>query len=1113
MDIDLSDERESTPLGKAVVEEYMPPKMRKKLRSRLLEDLRTNPRMESPVVVIDGDGAPVPDSTQTTPNPPPSASPSTSFAKLSLVTPVPIPADPISLLFSPPTQAESPSPCPTPSPLKNVSSRIPVSDVRDEPPPPPLPPAVMKEKERERERERERTGTPTTPTKSKFTKAKASPPTKVANKPEPAKPPPKKPAAKATTRGRSRKVIESEESSEEEGQIETQDEDEARMEVDGNVEIQVRGASPVPDTPASPSPPPASPSDKPSTAGSTPPPLPPPKAVRMKVTSKAKASSSKSQLAVAPAAKAAPAKGKKKKESTRPMPRVRLVSKKMDVPSLVSSEASTPNIEEKKVLPPENEKEDGEMDSEVQDPGATVEDRDVEMGEVVEHVERPEKEEEPRLPEEKAKSSPAPQETQPESVREPTPQEKEKSPTPPPPKAPTPPPPPPAKVKLSLKDFAARRKKQKEEEKLNPPPTRPTDSPVTPSTALGPSFAGGLSSTLATTMNGGAGMTKEVKLEQIQDIMMRAETPTTSGDEFGVPGLTMSPKTKAALAANKTRSASISSIVNQGPTRSPPFKSIMDTKSPSMSSAAPPPSVAAMAKALFYAPVTPTTSVPPTHNASMSSGFTGKAEVNPTAPTPTSPKVPRSIPQGATSISSVLRPPSPPSVSPSMPFSNVRAGSNPLKPLPSSSSITQRSPVIPSHSPALALNKRPQTSPGSTWPPRPYAPASRTTSNVVEDDAVSLGDSEDGSIPSSVSISMPPPQSGAPQSASSTTSFATQQAASPPPSTAGSFSSSTSSASFSSSATYRAPTPSNRVSAPSSASNVIPTGPASMRPAQIPDGPRRASFHAPKAPQPQPTTSAGKAPAQPRGDTVPSVAYTRVASTIPPPSSSTHAQPKKPPTGPASLIYRPSPSASASTGANADPPPRKLSPVAASTNPRPPSVESISNPNSNSSASSAPGRPIPVGPRSGVYNGSTQVYSQQSSDTQSQPRRGSTDPPPLSSSSPHDSANAYDREYARGDGYGPASSRAWRSPPRDIPRREWGERQQPSSSQSSQSYRRDEPVPYRMEFDDRDRGPPPQAQSYVSRGAPPTMPRAERLRREQMQREAQNQNGRGQWER
>jgi hypothetical protein len=60
MDIDLSDERESTPLGKAVVEEYMPPKMRKKLRSRLLEDLRTNPRMESPVIVIDGDGAPVP---------------------------------------------------------------------------------------------------------------------------------------------------------------------------------------------------------------------------------------------------------------------------------------------------------------------------------------------------------------------------------------------------------------------------------------------------------------------------------------------------------------------------------------------------------------------------------------------------------------------------------------------------------------------------------------------------------------------------------------------------------------------------------------------------------------------------------------------------------------------------------------------------------------------------------------------------------------------------------------------------------------------------------------------------------------------------------------------
>ena len=60
MDVDLSDERELTPLGKPVMEEYMPPKMRKKLRSRLLEDLRTNGREETPVIVIDGDGIPVP---------------------------------------------------------------------------------------------------------------------------------------------------------------------------------------------------------------------------------------------------------------------------------------------------------------------------------------------------------------------------------------------------------------------------------------------------------------------------------------------------------------------------------------------------------------------------------------------------------------------------------------------------------------------------------------------------------------------------------------------------------------------------------------------------------------------------------------------------------------------------------------------------------------------------------------------------------------------------------------------------------------------------------------------------------------------------------------------
>lgn len=732
------------------------------------------------------------------------------------------------------------------------------------------------------------------------------------------------------------------------------------------------------------------------------------------------------------------------------------------------------------------------------------------MGEVAEQVERLAKEEEGSLPEEKAGTPPAPQETRPEPAREPTPLEKEKSPTPPPPKAPTPPPPPPAKVKLSLKDFAARRKKQKEEEKLNPPPTRPTDSPVTPSTAIGPSFAAGPSSTLATNMNGGGtGMTKEVKLEQIHDSMIRPETPTTSGDEFGVPGLTMSPKTKAAL---KARSASISSVVNQGPTRSPPFKSIMDTKSPSMSSVAQPPSVAAMAMALSFGPVAPTTSNPLTHKASTSTStaLSHEGEASPIAPTPTSPKAPRSIPPRATLISSVLRPPSPPSGSPSMPFTNARPESNPPKSLTSSSSVAQRSPVIPSHAPSLAPNKRPQTSIGSSWPPRPYAPAFRATSNAVEDDAVSLGDSEEGSIPSYVSLSMPPPRSGVPDSASSTASFATQQAASPPPSTAGSFSSSTSSASFSSSATYRAPTPSNRVPTPSSGSNVIPTGPASMRPAQIPDGPRRGSFHAPQASQSQPTGNTGKPSAQPRSNAVPYVAYTRVPSTIPPPSSSTPGQPKKLPTGPASLIYRPSPSSSAATGANADPAPRKPSPGATPTNPRSPSVSSFSNPNLNSSVSNAPGRPIPVGPRSGVLNGSTQAYSQQSNDTQSQPRRESTGTPPLPSASAYDSANAYDREYARGDGYGPSSSRGWRSPPRDIPRREWGDRQQ---SSASQAYRRDEPIPYRAEFDDRDRPPPQQTQSYVPRGAPPTMPRAERLRREQMQREAQNQIGRGQWER
>jgi hypothetical protein len=87
--------------------------------------------------------------------------------------------------------------------------------------------------------------------------------------------------------------------------------------------------------------------------------------------------------------------------------------------------------------------------------------------------------------------------------------------------------------------------------------------------------------------------------------------------------------------------------MNQGATRSSLFTSdIVGTRRPSTLSAAPSPSL--MGKALFYAPVTPTTPSLPTRKASMPSAFTGKAEGNPIAPTPTSPKAPRSIPPQAT---------------------------------------------------------------------------------------------------------------------------------------------------------------------------------------------------------------------------------------------------------------------------------------------------------------------------------------------------------------------------------------------------------------------------------------------------------------------------------
>ncbi|KAJ3508012.1 hypothetical protein NMY22_g16750 [Coprinellus aureogranulatus] len=554
-----------------VEEEYMPPKMRKKLRSRMLEELKRivgkgdSVSPASPVAGLCHDSSQQPpDGLQpeaSRPRPPTSASPSASFAKLSLFTPLPRPTNPIDASTSSPQRLppRGNSGSPTPSPAKGERSRIPLSDVRGEPAPP-LPTrktsTAAKPEKTTVKRNAQSTGSPpSSPVKKVETKS-TSPVF-------PRQPLPSSPS-------KSKEKEEKEEGEYEEGEVE-----EGGGDGDGDramdIDVDGKETEVIPDTPLSPPP-----STRASTTASTPPPRPPPRlpTTTSKTSTEApRKSSPTKEIALSRASPAIEA------DVLRP-PR----SKKMDVHSLVNSEASTPNMVVRRELeasPP---------------PVSVSQDEDVEMGEVQEDnaLSKPVEPASTSLmvstsnanPQSisDSKADPLSEETQSKTDAIPA-----REPTPPPaiPKAPTPPPPPPQKVKLSLKDFAARRKKQKEEEEKHRkeeggaggvgnvnPPIRPTGNAIpssasasanlassTPSAAntAPPSSSSAVNGVTSSSANGtfgerkGETMTKEVKKEAVQDILMRPCTPEREeGEEVegehGIPGLVLSPRSKARLA-------------------------------------------------------------------------------------------------------------------------------------------------------------------------------------------------------------------------------------------------------------------------------------------------------------------------------------------------------------------------------------------------------------------------------------------------------------------------------------------------------------------------------------------------------------------------------------
>ncbi|KAJ3494023.1 hypothetical protein NMY22_g20131 [Coprinellus aureogranulatus] len=549
-----------------VEEEYMPPKMRKKLRSRMLEELkRIVGKGSIAAVSSDGDGQQAVDSqnppSQSSqglpppevpqPRPPTSASPSASFAKLSLFTPLPRPTNPIDVSTSsspqrlpPRGQSSSPTPSLRSSPAKGERSRIPLSDVRGEPAPP-LPTRRMSTTER-------RMSAATKPEKTtvkRNAQSTGSPPSSPREeRGDPSQRPPgspRQPLPSSPSKS---------ESEAKEKEREKEEREEGAMDVDGK-ETEV-----IPDTPLSPPP-----STRASTTASTPPPRPPPH-----ITTALK-SSTNMPPKLSPTKETTETVSRASPTREQDVLRLPARSKKMDVHSLVNSEASTPNMvvrRELEVSPP---------------PVSVSQDEDVEMGEVQEDnaLSKPVEPTSTSLmvstsnanPQSisDSKADPLSEETQSKTDAIPA-----REPTHPPaiPKAPTPPPPPPQKVKLSLKDFAARRKKQKEEEEkhrkeegggvpsstsapanlASSAPSAPAhaasstpSSPVNtaPSSSLTTSALNG--APLSSSANGTSGarkeetMTKEVKKEAVQDILMRPSTPEREeGEEVegehGIPG-------------------------------------------------------------------------------------------------------------------------------------------------------------------------------------------------------------------------------------------------------------------------------------------------------------------------------------------------------------------------------------------------------------------------------------------------------------------------------------------------------------------------------------------------------------------------------------------------